>query len=162
MAKLFNDDGRFSPQGDRMADRRRHEDMPIEEMAAIDARLRTLEQNLATELGENRQFRHDIRNWRTALDGEMTLFQQELLRQSERLGRLEQYQARHEAEYKAKMEQLGNLAAIEEKISNRIGSIDHKVNTLIVEKAMAKWIVGLAAGLVVFILETVGKKLGWM
>lgn len=136
--------------------------MPIDEMAAIDARLRTLEQNLATELGENRQFRHDIRNWRTALDGEMTLFQQELLRQSERLGRLEQYQARHEAEYKAKMEQLGNLAAIEEKISTRISSIDSKVNTLIVEKAMAKWIVGVAAGLVVFLLEVIGKKLGWM
>ena len=136
--------------------------MPIDEISVLDARLRTLEQNLATELGENRQFRHDIRNWRTALDGEMTLFQQELLRQSERLGRLEQYQARHEAEYKAKMEQLGNLAALEEKISQKISNIDHKVNTLIVEKAMAKWVVGLAAGLIVVMLEVVGKKLGWL
>ena len=149
-----------------------------------DARLRTLEQNLATELGESRQFRHDMRNWRTAVDGQNAVFQQELLDQSKRIGQLEQYRAKHEAEYAAKIEKIGSLAEIEARIEQQIAvmdakleaqiksmddkndtrltSLEHKVAALIVEKAVAKWAVGLLAGVVVLIGNIAAHKLGWL
>ena len=157
--------------------------MPPEAQCEVhDARLRTLEQNLATELGESRQFRHDMRNWRTAVDGQNAIFQQELLDQSKRIGALEQYRAKHEAEYAAKLEKIGALADVESRIEQQLASmneklekqlvamdeksnvrqtsIEHKVNALIVEKAVAKWAVGLFAGLIVLIGNVIAHKLG--
>lgn len=159
--------------GSAQDDPRRTGGMDSETIRDLDVRLRTIEQNVATELGEQRQFRHDIRNWRTAVDGQASLFQSELLRQSERIGRLEQYQARHEAEYTAKLQQIGELSDIERQISERLSkmdekllarveSLEHKVNSLIIEKAVAKWLVGLLAGGVVLIGNVIAHKLGWL
>src|SRR5690348_14304750 len=101
--------------------------MPVDEVATMDVRLRTLEQNLATEIGESRQFRHDIRNWRTAVDGQNAIFQSELLDQSKRIGVLEQYRARHEAEYAAKIEKISSIAEIEDRIEKQLISMNEKI-----------------------------------
>jgi chromosome segregation ATPase len=138
-----------------------------------DTRIRSLEVTVSRELGNQEQFRHDIRNWRTAIDGFHQLFQNELLAQSNRIGALEQYRARHEAEYRSKMDEIHNLHSLEDKLTGKIDElkaavdkVDDRVSAVIIEKANDKtWIRLIWAflgGSVAVAFQIIGHKVGWL